>query len=106
MNNMRKLITLIRTAVYSIVFRVNVMSLRVYGPCSIVRPSGFKFSKGLRINDYCYINASGGVRAGENLTISAGAKILTSSIEFVKFLSSDRKGDYHSYRPVTLGNNV
>jgi acetyltransferase-like isoleucine patch superfamily enzyme len=103
---MRKLITFFRTLLYSLRLKVRFRMLRVYGACTIVSPSNFKFKKGLRINHYSYINASGGVIAGKNLTISAGAKVLTSSIDIEQFMSVDRSGDYHTYSSIMFGDNV
>lgn len=103
---MRKMITLLRTLIYALKLKVPISMLRVYGACTIVTPCNFRFAKGLRLNHYCYINASGGLLSGVNLTVSAGAKVLTSSIDIKQFMSVDRISDYHTLSPVQFGNNV
>jgi acetyltransferase-like isoleucine patch superfamily enzyme len=55
------------------------------------------------INDYCYINAMGGIELGEDVVISAGAKLISSSLD----LQAGRRAlTQHLTKPITIGNNV
>ena len=86
---------------------------KIFKRCGAVRPRinrGVIFSSpgniecgsGLRINPQCYIIASGGVTFGDNVIVSAGVKILSSSL-IVENGVIQRK---HIHKPVKIGNGV
>lgn len=52
----------------------------IYGPFSIIKPNEFIFGRNLSINDYVYINASGGITLGENVSLSAGSKLISTKL--------------------------
>lgn len=68
-----------------------------------------KFSDNLTCGDDfhlakgCYIGAKGGVSIGNNVTLSAFSRILTSQYDISEFLEGKRT---HKYMQVTIGNNV
>ena len=73
----------------------------VFGPFSIKNPKKFSFEKGLTINDYVYINAAHGISLGENVSISAGAKLISLKLDYVT------GGQYeHVGEAISIGNNV
>lgn len=47
----------------------------------IIAPEKIKFLGATYINQYCYINAMGGVTFGNNIVLSAGAKIISTGLE-------------------------
>lgn len=98
--------TAARTVYYSLLFKVPIKNIRIYGPVSVICPDRFRFGSGLRLNHYCYINASGFIYAGNNVTVSAGAKLLTAGIKKELFLATDRASNYHDYSSIRLGENV
>ena len=86
---------------------------KIFKSCGAVRPRinrGVIFSSpgnvecgsGLRINPQCYIMARGGVTFGDDVIVSAGAKILSSSL-IVENGVIRRK---HISKPVKIGNGV
>lgn len=73
----------------------------IFGPFSIKNADKFLFEKGLTINDYVYINAAYGISLGENVSISAGAKLISLKLDYVT------EGAYeHTGEPISIGNNV
>lgn len=103
---MNKFITILITIYFSLVFKRSIFDFRVYGGIKIIDPTKFSFGSGLRVNYTCYINASGGVQLGKNVTLSSGSKIISSSIDMDKFKSNHRTGDYHEVKRVILGDNI
>ena len=63
----------------------------IYGPYKIVEPSNLKFGNSFSINDFVYINASGGVILGHNVVLSAGSKILSTGLVFEKKIFKYKK---------------
>lgn len=73
----------------------------IFGPFSIKNADKLFFEKGLTINDYVYINAAYGISLGENVSISAGAKLISLKLDYTT------EGDYvHIGKPISIGNNV
>ena len=103
---MNKIITLLRTMYYAFFFRRGVNNFRVYGTIKLVDANSFNFGTGLRLNYGCYINATGGIKVGDNVTLSSGSKIISSTICLDKFKSKSRSRDYHDTKSVSLGDNV
>lgn len=101
-----KILTAVRSLYYSLIFKIPLSYLRVYGDFTIVSPQNFSALSGLRINHYCYINARGGVKLGRNVTLSAGAMILSSEIAIDEFLKENRTKDYHKDSNVIINDNV
>jgi acetyltransferase-like isoleucine patch superfamily enzyme len=101
-----KIITAIRSFYYSLIFKIPLSYLRVYGNFTIISADNFSTLPGLRINHYCYIDAKGGVELGHNVTLSAGAMILSSGIATDEFVKIDRVRDYHTYSKVIINDNV
>jgi maltose O-acetyltransferase len=65
-------------------------------------PEGISCGNALVINPQVYFAAKGGIEIGDNVTISAGAKILSSSL-IVENGTIIRK---HIHKKVTIGSNV
>lgn len=77
----------------------------VYGVFSIIHPENFQFGRGLTLNDFCYINASYPITIGDNVSISAGAKIISVKLNFSDHGLQEGKL-YHVGNAITIGNNV
>lgn len=65
-------------------------------------PENISCGNGLIINPQVYFAAKGGIELGDNVTISAGAKILSSSLQVENGQVSRR----HIHKKTVLGNNV
>lgn len=102
----RKVKVVFRTWYYSRLLNLKFKDLRVYGGISIIGAKNISSGVNLRLNHYVYVNGEGGVTLGKNVTLSSGAKIITSAID-IKYLSSNREEkNYHTYNSVILGDNV
>ncbi|MFM4852726.1 acyltransferase [Aeromonas caviae] len=73
----------------------------IFGSFSIKNVDRFHFENGLTINDYVYINAANGISLGKNVSISAGAKLISLKLNYVA------EGAYeHIGGPILIGSNV
>lgn len=78
-------------------------NITVFGPITIINPTNLNLGKNVSFNDYCYINCTDKVIIGNNVSISSGAKILTTSLEPT---SDSLKRKVHINKPVTINDNV
>ena len=65
-------------------------------------PQNIECGSNVTINPQCYFAAKGGIFLGDNVTLSAGAKILSSSLKVENGVIQKR----HIHKPVILKNNV
>ena len=65
-------------------------------------PQNIECGNGVTINPMCYFAAKGGIIIGDGVSISAGAKILSSSLKVEEGIVQKR----HVHKMVILGNNV
>ena len=65
-------------------------------------PWNIECGSGIIINPQCYFAAKGGIIMGDGVTISAGAKILSSSLKVENGVVQRR----HIHKQVTLGKGV
>ena len=90
-----------RLRFYLIYPSINHNSYHIYGGFSIISPDKFKFGEGLSLNHGCYINASGNITLGDNVAISAGAKLISTSLDVKNGLPAK-----HYYSAIIIGSNV
>lgn len=74
----------------------NKGNLNVYGRVTIENPKNLTLGKNVTINDGAYINCRDKVVIGDNVSISAGCKILTTG------LNTDRE---HTAAEITINSN-
>lgn len=80
-------------------------NLMVYGNPTV--SSGEKLSVGdnFKINDQVYINARSGVTIGNNVTLSYGAKLLSTGYDAEQFLQTGER-IHTEDTPIVIGDNV
>lgn len=78
----------------------------VYGPFSIIHPKKLHFGDRFSLNDYCYINACNGIRLGNNVAISAGAKIISTKLNFTEGAKNKNRELIHVGGEINIGDNV
>jgi acetyltransferase-like isoleucine patch superfamily enzyme len=100
-----KIAIILRTFFYSFLLNLSFKKIRVYGPITILHPKMINLKGRVRFNHYVYINARYGITSGLNLTLSSGAKMITTNIDWSKFISNENV-DYHKGGPIILGDNV
>lgn len=66
------------------------------------QPRNIECGSGVTINPQCYFAGKGGIILGDDVTISAGAKILSSSLNVVDGIIQKR----HIHKPVKIGNGT
>lgn len=76
----------------------------VHGPFSIIHPQKLHFGESFSLNDYSYLNATNGIRVGNNVAISAGAKIISLKLNFTKDNNNTKL--VHVGSEIIIGNNV
>ncbi|MCK6263213.1 acyltransferase [Vibrio sp. ZSDE26] len=74
----------------------------IYGNFSIIKPSNFMFGENLSVNDFVYINATNKIYVGDNVSLSAGAKLLSTKLNF----SDDKNIFEHVSSNISIGDNV
>ncbi|WP_232338748.1 acyltransferase [Gallaecimonas pentaromativorans] len=65
-----------------------------------MKPENFSFGDGISINEFVYINATGGVVFGNNVILSSGVKILSTGLVY-----GEPPYKYASSR-ILIGDNV
>lgn len=100
-NIIEKLILKFHRLRFKLIFGRNSNKCNIYGQFVIKHTDKFNFKSGLTINDYVYINATNGVYIGENVSLSAGAKIITVKLDYSNNSFFDHVGGQ-----ITIGNNV
>jgi maltose O-acetyltransferase len=83
-------------------YRFTGENILVFGPFSCKAPENISIGSHVSINDYVYINGAGGVSIGNNVSLSAGCKIISTKLDSRDFSSGVR----HVSKKITIGNNV
>jgi len=78
--------------------------IRVYGPITIVNPRNCTIGKGCSINHGCYINAFNHIEIGDDVTLSAGVKIVSTGIDINYWRGGGRR--HISNLNVSIGSHV
>lgn len=78
-------------------------NLVIFGEQKIYSSDRLVIGSNCKLNDNVYINARSGVTIGDNVTISYGAKIISTGYDMEKFMNSGER--VHSIEtPVYIGN--
>ncbi len=86
-------------------FRSVGEGLLVYGTPRVTAPQRISLGNNVTLNDGCILNAtSSSIVIGDNVTISADAKILAATYDAKEFLQEHNRK--HIDCPVTIGDNV
>lgn len=79
-------------------------NIKVYGNYDILNPSNFQIGDNCSINNDVYINAMCPVHIGNNVTLSAGSKIIAAGIDVNQWINGrkEHRNDLNIY----IGDNV
>jgi len=77
------------------------VNFRTYGNFDVVSPENLSIGDNVSINNGVYINARGGIVIGNNVALSAGAKIISTSLQASSLSSKE-----HVDAPVVIGSAV
>jgi len=75
---------------------------RIYGSFYLQKPQKLIVGNNVTINDGVYINARGGITVGNDVSFSAGCKIVSTGLDVTK----DKLNQSHIDKPIFIGNNV
>ncbi|MEZ8060929.1 acyltransferase [Vibrio splendidus] len=97
-----KVLLRIQCSYYKGVIKKCGSDFKVWGIISIKNPSNLSVGNSVSINDFAYLNAKGGIFIGNNVSISAGAKIISTKLDTSK-ISTDK---VHIDKAIHIGSNV
>ena len=63
----------------------------VFGKISIINPRNLKIGNGCSFNHYVYINAFCPIVLGDDVTVSAGAKIISTGIDYLSWKNGKKR---------------
>lgn len=92
----------LRAWYYSRLMRSCGKKLKLFGPCYIKNPHNLSVGDNVTINDGVYINAYSPITIGNQVSISASAMIVSTTLDMEKFLTKKE----HIGKPIFIGNNV
>ena len=109
MKNLFKVIERIKYKIYKLKgillmkqFKNHGVNITFFGNVSIKNPENLEVGSNVTFNDECYINALGGVKIGDNVSISAHSIIVSTGLDTNLFLSKK----IHISKKIIIGNNV
>ena len=77
-------------------------NIKCYGRFNIKAPNKLEIGSNFTINDSVYINAKGGIKIGNNVSISAGSIIVSTMLDYEIIPFNKR----HIDKSIVIGNNV
>lgn len=79
--------------------------IEIWGDPELLSPKRLVIGDNCRINSHVYINARSGVTIGDNVTLSYGAKIISTGYDVESFLQNgDRR--HREDTPIVIGDNI
>lgn len=75
----------------------------VYGKIFISHPQNISIGSDCFINDHAVLNGGGGIKIGNDVTISSNALIISSSLDVPRWIEGIR---IHKNKPIIIGNRV
>lgn len=92
----------IKAYCYSKIFRSCGVNFKVFGNVHIKNPDRIVIGNNVTINDGAYLNGLGGIKVGDNVSISALSIIVSTGLDINSFLSNK----IHYNGKIIIGNNV
>lgn len=79
-------------------------SLEVFGQVDIVFPENIIIGHKCRLNQSTYLNARSGITIGDDVTISYGAKIISTGYDLKHWINTGNKKHFED-KPIFIGNH-
>lgn len=76
----------------------------VFGQITIVCPKNLEIGSDCSFNHYAYINAQNPIKLGNDVTVSTGAKILSTGVDYLSWSSGKKR--HSSGLGITIGDHV
>lgn len=80
-------------------------NLEVFGKIEISFPQNLIIGDGCKINNQVYLNARSGITIGNNVTLSYGAKIISTGYDLEQFFLCGERV-HNTDKPIFIGNYV
>lgn len=77
-------------------------NIKVWGPYKIKNPENIEVGNNLSINDYVYINGLGGIKIGNDVSLSAACMLISTKLD----KKSKPFNLRHINESISIGNNV
>tara|TARA_R110001599_G_scaffold11371_1_gene54246 strand:- start:6700 stop:7191 length:492 start_codon:yes stop_codon:yes gene_type:complete len=91
-----------RASYYSKILGSCGTGFKLWGPVFIKNPKKLCVGNHVSINDGAYLNALGEIKIGDNVSISAGAKLISTMLDVETFTTKYQ----HINKKIVIGNNV
>lgn len=78
--------------------------LAVFGDVKIYSGERIDIGSKCRLNDQVYLNARSGIKLGDDVTISYGAKIISTGYDLEEWIATGEKKHFAD-KPVSIGNH-
>ena len=78
--------------------------LEVFGTVDVLFPQKIDIGNGCKFNDKVYLNARSGIKIGDDVTISYGAKIISTGYDLEEWISAGKKTHFED-KPISIGNH-
>ena len=98
----KKVFTKIQQFYVSKVIKQCGKHFRMYGSFYLQKPQNLILGDNVTINDGVYINARGAITVGNDVSFSAGSKIVSTGLD----INEDKFNQSHIDKPISIGNNV
>lgn len=79
-------------------------NLIVYGPIDIFSPKNISIGTNCKINAYVYLNARSGITLGDDVTLSRGAKLISTGYDLDLFFNEGKRV-HVTDKPIVIGNH-
>lgn len=79
-------------------------NLEVFGKTILMFPERITVGRNCKINDNVYLNARSGISIGNNVTLSYGAKLISTGYDAETFLKTGERVHFTD-KSITIGNN-
>lgn len=79
-------------------------NVNVFGNVNIIYPRNITIGDNCSLNHGAYINAFSPIHLGDDVTISAGAKIIATGIDYLSWANGEKKHLEHC--SISIGNHV
>jgi maltose O-acetyltransferase len=98
-----KYIGVVKKFYYQTILKSCGKNLRVYGHVNIKSPFNISIGNNCTLNDNVYLNGWSTIDIGDNVSLSASCKLISTSLDIESF---SKKTHQHIGKGINIGNNV
>ncbi|KGX90995.1 acyltransferase [Pontibacillus marinus] len=98
----RKISVVVYSLYYKSLFKGEKNKLRIYGNIVVKKAENITIGNNCTINDYVFLHGDGGIKIADNVTISAYAKIISTSLDTSNWQVTYMEKE-HISKEITIG---